>query len=87
MQKLFIKKEYIQSSHDPMADIVANIQRDISDELKVAMICGCQVDTTFVKEPDGIKIIIQTRNPISILKTPDGKIVDVYEKKLTDKNI
>lgn len=64
-----------------MADIVANIQRDISDELKVAMLCGCQVDTTFVKEADGIKIIIQTRNPISILKTPDGMIVDVYEKK------
>lgn len=81
MQIYTVKKDYIKTSPNPMDDIVANIMRDIPEDLRIAMRVGCQIETTFLHEPDGIKILVRTKNPISILKSPDGHIIDVYEKK------
>lgn len=82
MQKLFVKKEYIKTDlKNPMDDIVSNVLRDIHPDLKIAMMAGCQIDTNIVEEKDGMKIIIKTRYPISILKDEKGNVYDVREKR------
>ncbi len=49
-------------------------------DLKIAMMVGCQIETFVTDHADGSKTFtVKTVNPVSILKTPDGKIISVVE--------
>lgn len=82
MQKLFLKKDYIKTDlKNPIDDIVANMIRDIHPDMQIAMRAGCAIETNIVNESDGVKIIIKTKYPISILKDEKGNVYDVKEKR------
>ena len=46
-------------------------------DLREAMQVGCEIETVVMND----RVIVRTRYPVSILKTPDGKVVDVIQKK------
>lgn len=72
------EKDYIQMIKDnPLQDITDNILREISDDLRICMMAGVKIDTTF----ENGKIIIKTHYPVSILRDEKGNVISVLQKK------
>ena len=81
MQKFVLTEELKKM---PEIDLVSEIKAKVqaNEDLRTAMFAGCQIETFLTDHKDGSKTLtVRTKNPISILKTPDGKPIHVYEKR------
>lgn len=57
--------------------LLNNIIKSLPDVMQAAMVAKCDIE---IKYKDG-KIIVRTKNPISVLRDQDNNIIHVYEKK------
>lgn len=61
---------------DEQTNIIRSIKRGVSADLRVAMKSGCPVD---IYKLGTDKLIVSTSKEISMLKHPDGTVVDVLQ--------
>lgn len=53
------------------------VMESMSEDMRACFFSGVPMDTTF----ENNTLTIRTKYPVSILKTPDGKIIDIKYKK------
>lgn len=76
--------EKLAKSAFPEVDLLKGIKEKIlaNKDLRTAMFAGCEIETFVEDHEDGSKTLtVKTKNPISILKASDGRVINVYERK------
>lgn len=83
MQKLTVKKEFINTSSDLLTTIMQNINDSINGnpELLACIMAGCAIDTSIEKDGENYKFVVKTKNKVSILKDLKNNVINIIEKE------
>lgn len=79
MEPLIIEKEYANSDNALLLidKLVQEMIKNADPDFKTALAAGCEME--FTHDQKNHKIIVKTKYPISILKTPEGVPISVMQ--------
>lgn len=82
MQGIFVKKEISYAeAESPLQGIIDDFIKNAPPDIHAVMLAGCKMDYIAEDVGDHVRLTLRTHYPVSILKTHDGKIISVAEKR------
>lgn len=72
MQRVQSIKRYIKKQ--PLAE---NVKKHLTGDMSTLILHGCEVEVLI--DESGKHMVLRTKNPVSILKLPDGQALQVIE--------
>lgn len=81
MDHLFVSEKALNPDPDDLVGRIANAL--FNEDMKIAALAGCTFEVTMQKAEEGkIKFCMRTREKVSILKYPDGRVLNVLIKRV-----